>query len=160
MALNLDILKDNKNKDSYRKYSYADLSLDLSLDSFKPNTPVGANANPQDLKISYDEEAIFNSIHNIFNTKKGQKILSPEFGLDLEQFLFENITKENATLIGNKIVEELPRFEPRVRVENVNIISRPDDNEYKITMSVIIPLLNNKKRAVTGILNRENFTYI
>ena len=42
--------------------------------------------NTQDLKIDYDEKAIYNSIRNIFNTKKGQKILNPTFGLDLEQY--------------------------------------------------------------------------
>ena len=54
MAIKLDILRDNKNTDAYRKFSYADLKLDLELNSHTPSTPVGAPKNAADLKISYD----------------------------------------------------------------------------------------------------------
>ena len=70
MALKLDILKDAKNTDNSRSYSYADLHLDLELNSYISDKTVGASKNAQDLKLSYDESAIYNSIRNIFNTKK------------------------------------------------------------------------------------------
>ena len=107
MAIRLDILKDRKNTDAYRKFSYADLKLDIDLNSHIPSTPTGVGKNPIDFRLSYDENAILNSIKNIFNTKKGQKILSPEFGLDLEQYLFENVSEENADILGKTIYEEL-----------------------------------------------------
>ena len=52
MALKLDILKDAKNTDSFRSYSYADLHLDLELNSYTSDKTVGASKNPQDLKKS------------------------------------------------------------------------------------------------------------
>ncbi len=159
MAIKLDILKDRKNTDNFRQYSYADLKLDLELNSHLPNKPVGINKNPQDLKINYDEEAIYNSIRNIFNTKKGQKILSPEFGLDLEQYLFENVSEENADILGKTIYEELSFYEPRIIVDNVNIIALPDNNEYQITIAVTIPTLNNKKGTIEGLLTESQFIY-
>jgi phage baseplate assembly protein W len=159
MAIKLDILKDRKNTDNFRQYSYADLKLDLELNSHLPNKPVGTNKNPQDLKINYDEEAIYNSIRNIFNTKKGQKILSPEFGLDLEQYLFENVSEENADILGKTIYEELSFYEPRIIVDNVNIIALPDNNEYQITIAVTIPTLNNKKGTIEGLLTESQFIY-
>ena len=160
MALKLDILKDAKNKDKYRNYSYADLHLDFKLDSYLSDQTVGASKNNQDLKISYDEEAIYNSIRNIFNTKKGQKILNPTFGLDVEQYLFENISKENGELIGTTIYEELALYEPRIVCDSVNVVARPEQNEYKITISITIPSLNNKKGTASGILTPTGFTYI
>ncbi len=159
MALRLDILKDVKNKDGLRKYSYADLHLDLNLNSYRPDKPTGVNKNAQDLQLSYDEAAIYNSINNIFNTKKGQKILTPEFGLDLEQYLFENISKENADLIGTTIFEELGLYEPRITVDRVDIVARPNQNEYKITIVITIPSLNNKKGTASGLLTPQGFTY-
>ena len=160
MAIKLDILKDRENADAYRKFSYADLRLDLDLNSHIPSTPVGISKNPIDFRLSYDENAIFNSIKNIFNTKKGQKILNPTFGLDLEVFLFDNISKENGDVIGKTIYEELPLHEPRITVEAVNVVARPDDNEYEITMSIIIPPLGNKSATSTGILTEGTFKYI
>ena len=159
MALKLDILKDAKNTDSFRSYSYADIHFDLDLNSLLSNKPVGANKNAQDLKLDYDSNAIYNSIKNIFNTKKGQKILNPNFGLDLEQYLFDNISKENGDLIGTTIYEELPLHEPRAKVETVTVIAIPDQNEYKISISIIIPSLNNQKGSIDGSLTKEGFKY-
>ena len=160
MAIILDILKDRKNTDAYRKFSYADLKLDLDLNSHIPSTPVGVGKNPVDFRLSYDENAIFNSIRNIFNTKKGQKILNPTFGLDLEMFLFDNISRENADIIGKTIYEELPVYEPRITVDSVNVVARPDDNEYELTITIIIPSLDNKTASTTGTLTEETFNYI
>jgi len=160
MAIRLDILKDKKNTDAYRKFSYADLKLDIDLNSHIPSTPVGVGKNPIDFRLSYDENAIFNSIRNIFNTKKGQKILNPTFGLDLEGFLFDNISRENADMIGKTIYEELPIYEPRITVDSVNVIAKPDDNEYEISITIIIPSLDNKAASTTGILTEGTFNYI
>jgi len=160
MPIRLDILKDRKNADAYRKFSYADLKLDLDLNSHIPSTPVGVGKNPTDFRLSYDENAIFNSIRNIFNTKKGQKILNPTFGLDLEMFLFDNISRENADIIGKTIYEELPIYEPRITVDSVNVIAKPDDNEYEISITIIIPSLDNKAASSTGILTEGTFNYI
>lgn len=160
MAIKLDILRDNKNTDAYRKFSYADLKLDLELNSHIPSTPVGAPKNAADLKISYDENAIFNSIRNVFNTKKGQKILNPNFGLDLEMYLFDNISRENADLIGRAIHEELPLYEPRIIVDGVKVVAKPDDNEYEIDITITIPSLDNKITTSTGLLTEEGFNYI
>ena len=159
MAIKLDILKDKKNTDSYRRYSYADLKLDVELNSHLSTKPTGTNKNAQDLKLDYDTHAIHNSVRNIFNTKKGQKILNPTFGLDLEEYLFDNITKENADIIGNTIYEELPLHESRARVDNVEIIARPNQNEYKINISITIPSLNNQKNNITGTLTPKGFQY-
>ena len=160
MAIRLDILKDRKNTDAYRKFSYADLKLDIDLNSHVPSTPVGIGKNPVDFKLSYDENAIFNSIRNIFNTKKGQKILNPTFGLDLEMFLFDNISEENADVIGKTIHEELAIYEPRITVESVTIIAKPGDNEYEISITIVIPSLDNRIATSTGILTEEAFNYI
>lgn len=159
MALKLDILKNAKNRDSFRSYSYADLHLDIDLSAKTPDKPTNSNKNTQDLKIDYDEKAIYNSIRNIFNTKKGQKILNPTFGLDLEQYLFENISKENGETIGRTIYEELALYEPRIVVNDVTVVARPNNNQYNITISITIPSLNNKKGSATGLLTTQGFNY-
>jgi len=159
MALKLDILKDVKNNNSFRSYSYADLHLDIDLSAKTPDKPTGSSKNKQDLKIDYDEQAIYNSIRNIFNTKKGQKILDPTFGLDLEQYLFESVSKETGQTIGQTIFEELSLYEPRIVVNDVAVVARPNNNEYKITISITIPSLNNKKGTATGLLTTQGFNY-
>jgi phage baseplate assembly protein W len=160
MAIKLDIFKSGRNKDSFRNFTYADLNLDIEFNANAQSVPVNRSHNPQDLKLSYDHSAIYNSIRNIFNTKKGQKILNPEFGLDLEQFLFDSITKENADIIGKAIYGQLGLYEPRLTVASVDVVARPNDHEYKIKIAIILPSLNNQKVQTTGTLTQEGFNYI
>jgi len=159
MAIKLDILRNRKNNDNYRNYSYADIHFDVELNTRLPNKPTGSVKNPQDFKIDYDTNAIYNSIHNIFNTKKGQKILNPNFGLDLEQYLFENISKENGDIIGTTIFEELPLHDPRIKVNSITVLARTLQNEYKIDLSITIPSLNNQTEDVNGTLTTKGFQY-
>ena len=63
-------------------------------------------------------------------------------------------------MIGRTIYEELPMYEPRITVESVNVIARPDHNEYKISITIIIPSLDNRVSTSTGILTEESFNYI
>ena len=82
-----------------------------------------------------------------------------DFGLDIEQYLFENISKENGQTIGQTIYEELALYEPRIVVNDVTVVARTDNNEYKITISITIPSLNNKKGTATGLLDTQGFNY-
>ena len=159
MAIKLDIFKKRKNTDNYRNFSYADIHLDVQFNSRLSTKPTGVSKNAQDFKLDYDTKAIYNSIHNIFNTKKGQKILNPNFGLDLEQYLFDNISKENGDIIGTTIFEELGLYEPRITVNSVNVLARPDWNEYVIDISITIPSLNNQTETVNGTLTTKGFQY-
>ena len=158
MAINLDFLDENKVKDKTTTFSYSDLSLDFELSSDINNTPVNRPDSKKDVKLLYDEQAIFQSIRNVFNTIPGQKILNPEFGLDLRRYLFESVSENTGSLIGDAI-QRLPLYEPRVTVEEVNIVGRPSKNDYLIEIKITIPTLNNKDQIVKGILDTEGFRY-
>ena len=159
MAINLDFLDENKIKDKTTSFAYSDLSLDFELSSDINNTPVNRSNNKLDVKLLYDEQAIYQSVKNIFNTSPGQKILNPTFGLDLKQFLFYPVSENTALLIGEAIQEKLPVYEPRIIVDEVSIVGRPNRNEYFIELSIIVPTLNNKKQLVKGVLDTEGFRY-
>ena len=158
MAINLDFLDENKVKDKTTTFSYSDLSLDFELSSDINNTPINRTDSKKDVKLLYDEDAIYQSVKNVFNTIPGQKILNPEFGLDLRQYLFESVSENTGTLIGEAI-QRLPLYEPRVIVNEVNIVGRPSQNEYFIELSITIPTLNNKDQIVKGVLDTQGFRY-
>jgi len=73
--------------------------------------------------------------------------------------LFENVSKENGQTIGQTIFEELGIYEPRIVVDDVTVVARPNNNEYKISISITIPSLNNKKGTATGLLTTQGFNY-
>ena len=142
MAIKLKSLEQIAKQYTSNKPSvYTDLHLDFSTSDVY-NTALGYAIKGNDIKADYDENAIKNSLRNLFNTKPGQRFLFPLYGLDLNQFLFEAITPINAQLIGEKIVTSIEKFETRVTVVNVNVVADPENNLYEIDIVVQIPIFN------------------
>lgn len=111
---------------------YTDLHLDLSLIK---NVGIGTNAQKSnDIQVDIDVAAIRNSLYNIFTTKPGQKILSPSFGSNLGQYLFERVDSIRGKIIGNDILTAITTFEPRVSVVNIEVYPMPDQLMYQIIL--------------------------
>jgi phage baseplate assembly protein W len=135
---NLQTIADTYNSN---QFVYKDLYLDLAQNEtlysgFQSPVP------KKDIKVSYDDQAISNSLTNLFNTIPGQRFLFPEYGLNLRQYLFEPITEINAEIIGRNIFDTIKLYETRVTPLNVNVIADPDKNLYIITITVVIPVYN------------------
>lgn len=126
-----------------QQYVYKDLTLDIGLRQLiAPGFPTNLKSN--DIDSSVDLAAIKNSLTNLFNTLPGQRFLFPEYGLDLNQFLFEPITVTNADLIGNAILQKVQVYEPRITVDKVLVEADPDNSTYNITIIITIPILNTQ----------------
>jgi phage baseplate assembly protein W len=130
------------------QFVYKDLHLDL-IES--KNIGLGLNAvNTSDILVDIDIQAIQNSIRNIFTTKKGQKILNPDFGSCLDQYLFTPISKANAKAIGNDILNSVSLYEPRIKINNVIVTPMFDQNQYYIVTHYTILEIN--KQNVINII--------
>lgn len=160
MALNIKSLKpvgdgttlvDSKN-------TYADLALDFSMKSPGGSNQLFANNTKKDLHVNNDFEAISNSLTNIFNTSPGQKILSPNFGSDLRYYLFQPVNEETGKLIGDVILKSIKLYEPRVKIKDIFVLARPDQNEYQIDIYCKIPALQNKEFKYQGTLTDQGVT--
>ena len=139
-------------------YLYADLHLDLdnnnNIENFLEQKP-----QINDLKLDYDINAIKNSINNLFTTTPGQKVLNPEYGLDLRKYLFLPATKDVAKSIRDEIYTQIARFEPRIKVNNVFITILEDVNEFDITMLINIPSLDILNVSLFGTLNNNGYIF-
>lgn len=122
------------------QYTYRDLHLDLEI--FK-NIGNGFNVvDSNDVRTDYDIQAIRNSIHNIFTTRPGEKILSPSFGCSLETFLFEPVSNFRANIIGNHILTNLEKYERRINVTKVFVYPNFDLQQYEVSVNYEIPSKN------------------
>lgn len=141
-------------------YLYKDLALDIEqgiITKFGYSTSVKTS----DIKASYDLAAIINSLQNLFNTLPGQRFLFPEFGLDLNRFLFAPITRLNGQALGDKIMQSIKLYEPRVIPRQVNVNLDPDNNQYFLNIIITIPQLNLTTET-DFILNtkKQSFIYL
>ena len=137
-------------------YLYKDLFLDLDTAVYY-NRELNKSSVLKDEQGLFDENAIRNSITNIFLTAPGEKILSPEFGLDLRRYLFEPISEFNAFAIKDDIRNRLPIMEPRIEIDRVGVIPNADLNEYQITLQINIPSLNVYGISLRSTLNNNGY---
>ena len=156
-TINLDFLKRPQVEQTYL---YRDLTLDIKDNSNLSDVGLFAEPTTTDIEASYDEAAIKNSLLNLFSTMPGQKMLNPDFGLNLSQFLFTPATQAMARMIGNRILEGIERYEPRVSVTNVNVAVFEEQSEYEIDLALKIPKLSNSSVSFAGILKQPGFSFV
>tara|TARA_B100001113_G_scaffold103285_1_gene83676 strand:- start:390 stop:791 length:402 start_codon:yes stop_codon:yes gene_type:complete len=104
--------------------SFKDLSM-----SFKVN-PLN-----DDLIPLKNEAAIARSIRNIVFTSPGEKIFNPEFGSEISKVLFENIDEISAISIKDEIETSIRNYEPRVKLEEVDIEPNYDNNQFDVRIN-------------------------
>ncbi|MDD4109920.1 MAG: GPW/gp25 family protein [Clostridia bacterium] len=159
-SLNFNSFKNNNY--SQKKNTYTDLFLDLSLEPFEISiNSKTTNNNGKDIKVAYDLNAIKNSIVNLFNTIPGDRILLPDYGCDLRQYVFERISETMAKFIGRIIKTSIEQWEPRVTIANINVDGYVDKQEYRITLKLEVPFLERDENFnISGLLNKQGFTVV
>lgn len=103
-------------------------------------------------KELYDKESIDNSIKNILLTKKGSVPGKPEFGADIEKYLFDTLDHIIVDHLFNIISENLIRFEPRISLEDININTQPEFNRIIITIQYKYTFIRNFDIQKTKII--------
>jgi len=93
------------------------------------------NPNTNDVGIKKDNASISQSVLNILRTNHGERPFNYEFGANLSQYLFENMSNITAAQMSTSINSALQNYEPRIEVLNTNIQARADQNEVNITIT-------------------------
>ncbi|HSC70799.1 MAG TPA: GPW/gp25 family protein [Candidatus Methylomirabilis sp.] len=73
----------------------------------------------------YDED-IRESIWIILSTAPGERLMRPDFGCGIHEFVFAPNTTRTAGLVRQKVEEALNRWEPRIEVQEVRVEADPD----------------------------------
>ena len=100
---------------------------------------------------SEGEANIRESIYVILMTRFNERINEADFGGNLTAFLFEPNTVTTRLLIQSRIEEALKRWEPRIRVESVQVV--PDAADPEACVATIAYRL-----VTTAALARVNLT--
>lgn len=87
-----------------------------------------------------NKNAIRQSIRNILTFRPKERVLYPEFGNSVTDFVFDRITD---TVIKNldSAVREMLLDEPRIKVDDVNITANADNNEITVKVGYTIQSL-------------------
>lgn len=118
------------------------------------------NINPIDLKpqvavgvsIPFNGPAVFNSTYttkeqlksnliNFFLTGRNERVFN-FIGADLRKILFEQITDGEIDTLKETIESQTRRTFPNVQIDNIEVLTNPDENSIFISVKYSVPNLN------------------
>jgi len=88
-----------------------------------------------DVKVMIDEDAIKNSLINIFSTMIGSRRMLPDAFVGIHRILFEPMDDGTANRLGEGLVGAIRKWDSRVIIDNFNIDIDYDNSAYKTTLT-------------------------
>jgi phage baseplate assembly protein W len=76
------------------------------------------------------------SVRVVLTTELGERVMLPEYGGSLGRFLFEPNTVATRHLIADRIGKALAVWEPRLRVESIDVDEDPADPQAAVVTIV------------------------
>lgn len=108
---------------------YSDLDPELKMDWSR------------DVARTRGLRAIKNSLLGIITTRKGSRPFDPDFGCDLKDQLFENMTPLTADTVERNIVSAVRNYEPRVK--NLQVHVTPVYDDYTLIVEIQFSVIDN-----------------
>lgn len=84
--------------------------------------------------VSSYEEDIRESILIILGTARGERLMRPDFGCGIHEYVFCSMDVVNLHLIENAVREALIMWEPRIKV--ISVKAEPDREEGKLLTEI------------------------
>jgi phage baseplate assembly protein W len=106
-----------------RKKGWSDLDLSLKLHPFR-----------KDIMSLKDDAAIKNAVRNLLISNFYERPFQPTLGANLRGLLFEPADAITRIALKEGIRNVLVNHEPRIRVQNVQVIDLSEKNAYRINV--------------------------
>ena len=110
--------------------------------------PVEFDADAGTVELVRDYQDIEESLDILLSTSLGERVLQPDYGCNLNDYMFESL---NSTLIGiikHHVENAILYYEPRIVAENVEVTSADStdliEGKFTITVTYSIPQTNSR----------------
>jgi phage baseplate assembly protein W len=100
-------------------------------------------------------EDIRESLFILVSTIPGERLMRPEYGCDLHSLVFENFNKTVQTRAKDMIKHAIMYFEPRVKVEKIEISTDPMESIAFIDIWYFVPKVNSRHNMVYPFYFKE-----
>jgi hypothetical protein len=97
-----------------------------------------------------EEKDIASSLEILLSTARGERVMLPQYGCNLQELVFESLDTRTKTLMADKVESAILYHEPRIEVESVNL-----DDSSELEGVVLIEV----KYRVKKTNSRFNFVY-
>lgn len=84
------------------------------------------------------KDQIKSNLLNLLLTNKGERIMNPDYGADLQSSLFEFVDTNNESSIREKILTAIYIYMPEITVTEVKVLSDVDTNTIYVVVNYYI----------------------
>lgn len=113
------------------------------------NFPPRFDGESKELALVPAEVDINQSLYILLRTEPGERVMNPEYGCALRQFLFEDIVSSQLTRLQEVVNRAIRCFEPRVLAEPVQVnTERLLDGVLLLELAYTIRTLNSQHNVV------------
>ena len=120
--------------------------------AFPPRFDTGSKV----LALTHDEEDVRQSLYILLHTEPGERIMNPEYGCPLRQFLFETPTLTRLTQLQQVVERAILRFEPRVIAGKVRANTEQiNDGLLLLEVDYTVRTINSRHNVVYPFYYQE-----
>nr|QNO51027.1 hypothetical protein EDLMLJLI_00020 [Methanosarcinales archaeon ANME-1 ERB6] len=106
--------------------------------------------------MSVHEADIKEAIWLILSTSKGERVMRPDFGCGIYEFVFATINTTTIGLIEASVREALTLWEPRIELINVNVATgKAEEGMLLISIDYRVRTTNNEFNLVYPFYLKE-----
>lgn len=110
----------------------------------------------RNLGIVFDLATINQSIDNIISTRKGERVMLPEFGADFDGMLFELMDDVTGNTLLSTIFSAVEVWEPRITVDysQSRVVPDIENHLYYVRLIFQVKGLDATKYEYNGVVRR------
>ncbi|MBK8965773.1 MAG: GPW/gp25 family protein [Saprospiraceae bacterium] len=108
--------------------------------------------------MSSEVRDIEESLTILLNTRPGERVMRPDYGCALDDMLFEPVDAGIITYVKDLISNAILYYEPRVNLQNIEIITDPDmilEGRILIELDLVVRNTNSRFNYVYDFYKRE-----
>ena len=110
------------------------------MTSLAPKLPITIDSGDGYTMIKTFKGLIKQNFKMLVLTNPGERVMDPEFGVGIRQFLFENFSSDVYTRIDFKIREQVSTYIPVISIKTIEFgTSGIDENSLGVRIEYLIP---------------------
>jgi phage baseplate assembly protein W len=95
-----------------------------------------------------DEEDIRQSLIILLSTAKGERIMQPDYGANMDELLFEPLTVSFAKRMSDRLERAILFHEPRIKTDDVTFRQDNEQGLVEVRIDYTIIATNNRRNIV------------
>jgi phage baseplate assembly protein W len=106
-----------------------------------------------------DLEDIRQSLQILLSTSLGERVMQPDYGCNLEDYMFESLSNNLIGIIKHHVENAILFYEPRIIAEKVEVTTADSfdliEGKFTISVEYVIPETNSRFNYVYDYYLRE-----